>query len=1475
MKKVKIKNGMTSRQQGSVMSRFKVATLSAAVTSLICASMPNTYASDIEIYKVPEDSVGSTTLMMMLDLSGSMGYGVGYNNTSMSIQEDYSVVASNGTLISGVCHGSRDNVKSDSTTTSHYTRYYCEIPSDTSNKKVTGYWFPSDTDPQRKWVAGCEAQKNTAGGVTSYRCYDRLTRLKDGLRQVLEGTENVGPVSDRIIMGLSTFAGSNGFVRVPARPLDEVIRSYKVMETYWEDEEYQELVTIGSTTETYTFAKPRWRKYTNTTPGKTCEWWQIFCTPTAASTKTYYQTCNWNTATSTCSWPTATESEPNGFNQRFASNVCSQGNNNDCREFYEEAEGITEVPLTEWQTKTRPVQKQREVTKNVTQRDLLLETIKDLQANGGTPTPYAYAEAAAYLLGTNTSIGDYNIRFYQTLGNRRTNGTSNYPCMSGNSVIDTYRQYKKADGSPITIRWCNDENKSWTPPTTATSLIYGRDNGGYDRELFYYANDPKSATASDGADYSGFSKSVSDSILNSNYAAPVSITSQKTNTAKRECSGQGIYFLTDGQPQPGGWAVGDDGQSGTAYAMMKQALGTKGSDFSCAASPLGKRADYDRPENGWACVGKLAQALLDPTQNPTGLKIQTAVVGFGSSFGAGGVESDDVKDAKDWGVVGDGGWIAGSSPEDVSDSINKFIKQLNKDIPSMSTGSSTIPLDALNPAVVQAYAYFPQFEPKVKPEDTHQIWFGNLKKYYVINNGVYSSKTFSNDTVVVKQSKLQDLSDIWNNPNISYPEGTAIFKKGGALNQLSLGAVLADEKVVTGRKLLTDYAYDGEKSAGERVSKNLNLTQIQYTYTKDAKTKSDTTYARALMGLLGYVIPNNTATEDLDLSSQAANLRQMGSVYHSKPLLLTQSGKAEATKVEGKVVINSSNRDDYVLFGSTQGLLQVVDADTGVEKFAFVPKEIIEGQSETFKQDGGNLAAGKDALYYGIDGEWAAHTDYVSKSDGSLTVGSADRGILGSVNNETETLTGKQWVYGGMRMGGRSYYALDLTDIDKPKVKFHIDPSTGTVYSLDKPNGTKYAALEKMGQSWSKPSIGYVNWKGQRKLVMIVGGGYDAGGDDGDGLKVNGIRTGYEGYEKYNYDQKNAVGAGVYMFDADTGDLLWNTNSTSNASLKYSVVSQIRTIDRNNDGVIDHLYFGDLAGQAFRVDFKNDGNKDSFTSQTTKVLDLHKSDGTSPRFYTLPVFTAHSSAGSTTMFGGNTVVVTFVSGNQSSPLLATSDSPQKKDPTDLQFDGVYAIFDYDVYPSTKEGRYPTSAIAARSLGGIPMNDTAMDKTKLRYINGATTATAINKDTGWGGWYYQFDTKIDGSTKKGASVIKGLTTPIAMDGSLYVTQFDASDNGTTSSCGAGVKGHSFSQRFCLPSGVCQGGGVYIYNLGSGIVTLNVGSADGDPNARSLVVPDPNDTCPAGQTCVPNGKPKFITAGGPLHFIPNRWYEKYSQ
>ncbi len=495
--------------------------------------------------------------------------------------------------------------------------------------------------------------------------------------------------------------------------------------------------------------------------------------------------------------------------------------------------------------------------------------------------------------------------------------------------------------------------------------------------------------------------------------------------------------------------------------------------------------------------------------------------------------------------------------------------------------------------------------------------------------------------------------------------------------------------------------------------------------------------------------------------------------------------------------------------------------------------------------------------------------------------------------------------------GGRSYYALDLTDIDNPALKFHIDPSTGKVYSKDHPEGKAFSVIENMGQSWSKPKLDYVNWKGQRKLVMFVGGGYDAGGDDGDGLWVDGVRTGYAGYEHYDYQQENRRGAGVYMFDADNGDLLWYADANGsttptdpndggdpstgeaiphlvNNDLKYSVVSEIKTVDRNNDGMVDHIYFGDLAGQAFRVDFARNATK--FDSQITKVLDVHQTDGTSPRFYLAPVFTAHHS--SDRLEGANVVVVSFVSGNKSSPLLATSDSPEvtgKRDSTGLQYDAVYAIYDYDIHPNGDF--YPDSNIAARTLAAT--TDTTAATTKLMYIgydslvrkdqadgnNRARVTGAIaNPITGWGGWYFRFDKKFSATGENhadvDASVIKGLVPLIAMEGSLYVTMYDASEDGTSSNCGAGVKGQSFAQRLCLPTGVCAENANYSYNLGAGIVSLNVGSVSGG-NTKSIVVPDPDDI---GKGCVgadcKTGK-NFIEAGGSMRFIPNRWYERYAK
>ncbi|MCH7384519.1 hypothetical protein MMP71_11750 [Acinetobacter dispersus] len=1484
-KKVYQNDARLEVQHNNWLNQTKVGMVTAVITSLICASIP-TYAADLEIYKVPEDSVGATTLMMMLDLSGSMGYGSGYSNTSMSIQEDYNV-----------CVGSRTNVKEDSSSTSYYSRYYCAVPANTTNQKVTGYWSPSATDANRKWVAGCEKQSDN-----SYRCYDRLTRLKDGLRQVLEGTPTVPRIDDKIILGLSTFAGNNGYIRIPARALNAESGVTK-----------QVLVTKTRTVyDTVPIYETRQEEYviTPAVPAYNRLYWRRVTT-SSSGTNYRYSTCSWNATTKVCtSWSNLTSTVPKNpnFDSSKLSTSCSISGYYNCREFYD---AIPAVPAV---MGTRPIQVQigtEQVprietyteweTQNVLQRELLLNSLKNLDANGGTPTPYAYAEAAAYLMGTTTvTTMPNNLQVYFGMDDNRVSNSTRY-----------YANCTVWSGTNCTSwSYWNNTGSTFTPPSgytkaTNKSTFVTSDGNSY---TGYYYSGPSPYN------YSGFTLSSSNTQKDGVYESPASITSQKNNSAKKECSGQGIYFLTDGQPQPGGIVTGSDGKSGTAYSLMSTALGSKSSLFSCSASPLGKRTGYDAPANGWACVGKFAQALLDPNQNPTALKIQTAVVGFGSSFGGGATESDDIKDAKDWGIVGDGGWIAGSSPEDVSKSINDFINKLNKDVPSMSTGSSTIPMDALNPSIIQSYAYFPQFEPKVNPADQQQLWFGNLKKYYVVNNGVYASASGGAANTVVLKSQLQDLADIWAKSGITYPENTPIYKKGGALSQLLLGTVTTtDDKgkpsTAAGRKLLTDYTFDGTKDEASRVSRNFDLNRIDYNYTTNDTTKTDVaSRVRGLMALLGYNISSDTETNSLDLTTATANLRQMGSVYHSLPILLTQEGKAiaETNATTNKVQISTVGRKDYVMFGTTQGLLSVVDASSGVEKFSFVPKEMIEKQSETFKANAGSLAGGKNALYYGMDGEWTAHTVYVTKSDGTLTVKGTVRNVIGSTKEEKENLSGKQWIYGGMRMGGRSYYSLDLTDIENPKLKFHIDPSTGKVYSPDHPEGKIFSPITNMGQSWSKPKLDYVNWKGKRKLVMFVGGGYDAGGTGGDGTWANGIRTGYAGYEHYNYNQDNKRGAGVYMFDADKGDLLWyadanaepDTEPTSgtgtstteaiphlvNNDLKYSVASEIKTVDRNNDGMVDHIYFGDLAGQAFRIDFAR--SKEKFNTQGTKILNVHQTDGTSPRFYLPPVFTAHHSAGKKE--GANVVVVSFISGNKSSPLLATSDSPTttgKTDPLGLQFDAVYAIYDYEIHPDGTF--YPTSHVAARTLAATDAGTASTSQ--LKYISNNEvvrndTATTLvkgadaNSESGWGGWYYRFEKKFSSTglnrVDAGPSIIKGLAPLIAMEGNLYVTMYDASNNGTSSSCGAGVKGHSFTQRICLPTGVCAEDANYMYNLGAGINSLNVGSVSGG-ETKAVVVQDPEDVgvgcvgtaCKTGQ--------KFITAGGSMRFIPNRWYERYAK
>src|SRR5699024_8815698 len=117
-----------------------------------------------------------------------------------------------------------------------------------------------------------------------------------------------------------------------------------------------------------------------------------------------------------------------------------------------------------------------------------------------------------------------------------------------------------------------------------------------------------------------------------------------------------------------------------------------------------------------------------------------------------------------------------------------------------------------------------------------------------------------------------------------------------------------------------------------------------------------------------------------------------------------------------------------------------------------------------------------------------------------------------------------------------------------------------------------------------------------------------------------------------------------------------------------SVVSEIRTVDRDGDDLADHLYVGDLGGQIFRVDLNNKATTlGAFAKAPVRLLNLHKTDGKSPRFYDMPSFSIYNEKGSTF------AVISIGSGNRSQPLQSYTTTT-----AGVEYDAIYNLYDKDV-----------------------------------------------------------------------------------------------------------------------------------------------------------------------------------------------------
>lgn len=295
----------------------------------------------------------------------------------------------------------------------------------------------------------------------------------------------------------------------------------------------------------------------------------------------------------------------------------------------------------------------------------------------------------------------------------------------------------------------------------------------------------------------------------------------------------------------------------------------------------------------------------------------------------------------------------------------------------------------------------------------------------------------------------------------------------------------------------------------------------------------------------------------------------MGDIIHSKPIHLSYGAKK-------------------VLFvGTNEGYLHAFDETSGKELFAFMPSDLLKNIDTQYRNDAA------DTHVYGVDGEITLHHD---DANHNMIVDGGETALL----------------YFGLRRGGKSYYALDVSNRLSPDLKWKISNTGG---------------FNKLGYTWSQPVVDkmIIHPSKVPTTVLVFGGGYiDDNGIDGP-IETDGATT---------------TGSGVYIVSAKDGSLIWKT---SPATIKYAVPSRVRASDINGDGLLDRLYFGDTGGSVWRVDLKT-------KIAQTKVIHFADLSGTTKRkFFAEPDIAIFKKG------GGHVISVSIGSGERPKPLDQTND----------------------------------------------------------------------------------------------------------------------------------------------------------------------------------------------------------------------------
>lgn len=588
---------------------------------------------------------------------------------------------------------------------------------------------------------------------------------------------------------------------------------------------------------------------------------------------------------------------------------------------------------------------------------------------------------------------------------------------------------------------------------------------------------------------------------------------------------------------------------------------------------------------------------------------------------------------------------------------------------SQSAGTFSAPavaVNAFNSLEQLDQLYYSVFKP-------HEAvgWSGNVKRFRMTTDGtIVDSK--GNPAVDPTTGFFNKNAQSFWTLNDDAPDGDNVVK-GGIASRLTVN-----------RKVVTNINGNDLNSSNNKVHEtNTRLTKtLMGTNLSGSEFKKLIQWARGL---------------DVKASSASNPRRAMEDPLHSRPVLLNYG---QTTDASGKKIPDST-----LYIGTNSGYLHAFDtnADSPKERFAFIPKELLPVVT-AYYQGGG-------VKKYGLDGQISVWHDDTNRDQ---------------IINNSE----KAYLYIGMRRGGSSYYALDVSDRNKPKLLWQI-------------NGRDHASttpgFERLGQTWSRMTPADVTWTdGKKRKVLIFGGGYDPKEDN------------------YSTRTTHEQGNAIYMVDAKTGALLWSTSPDSGASLrltamKSGIVGNVIPVDDDSDGDVDILYAADLGGRLWRIDFLPGASSVSRFAQGGLIADLG-TDGSranNVRFYTTPdvIYTRYGVVWQTDAATGKTISVEGKGRYQIALGSGYRAHPLNEDANDF----FYVVNDYAVY-------------------GAPQTYPGLKKTDLADYNQYDNASYALKNNGL---YYD----LPGTGEK------VLSNSVTLSDTIYFTTYQPIDPASRSGCEA--------------------------------------------------------------------------------------------